>query len=261
MSRRNGSEGTFAARVAIETGVQATTIAWVTAFILALAALVLMPRAAGAALIKWNNSAGGSWSTAANWAPAVVPGASDDVAIDLAGTYTITAAGPIAIRSLTIGAASGSQMLFGSGTISVSAASGPTPGTQTGIVASATLTGTGAFSVPVGATLTLRTCTVSQPLTNNGTLVLTGTGNVNGGFTSGAGSLLRIAGVGSVGSSIQTFANGFTNNGTIEMTSSGGAYSSLFTVTSGTLVNAPGRTIDVQAGSGGTRTLTLQLGN
>src|SRR5262245_31205370 len=109
------------------------------AFILALAALILIPRVAGAALIHWNNGAGGIWTTAANWSPAVVPGASDDVAIDLAGTYSVTATGPITIRSLTIGAASGSQTLLGSGTISVSAASGPTPGTQTGVVGLATL--------------------------------------------------------------------------------------------------------------------------
>jgi len=57
-------------------------------------------------------------------------------------------------------------------------------------------------------------------------------------------------------------ANGFTNNGVIELTAtSGGAIGSILTVTNGTLVNAAGGTISALAGTGGSRTLTAQLDN
>ena len=230
------------------------------AIVLVPGALLLHPRGAGATIVHWNNSAGGSWSTTANWSPAIVPNQFDDVLIDLAGTYTISASGPITIKSLTMGASSGVQTLQGSGTITANGISA-LAGTQTGVLATATLAGTGSLTVNAGSTLTLRTCTVNLPVTNSGTLVLAGTGTMNGAYTGGAGTTLRLLGSSGNGSSIQTFANGFTNNGTLELTSSGGVYATILNVTSGSLINAPTRTIDVQAGSGGVRTFGLQLDN
>jgi hypothetical protein len=40
--------------------------------------------------ITWTNTAGGDWSVAANWSSAGVPGAGDDVAITLPGSYLVT---------------------------------------------------------------------------------------------------------------------------------------------------------------------------
>lgn len=47
--------------------------------------------AAHAATITWSNSAGGAWSTAANWSPATVPGSGDHAVLPaLSGAYSVT---------------------------------------------------------------------------------------------------------------------------------------------------------------------------
>src|SRR5262245_40876567 len=261
MRRRIGRDGMVAAQDRIETGGIARNLALILAFVLALVGLVLATREAGAALVHWNNGAGGTWSTAANWSPAVVPNQFDDVLIDAVGTYTVTATGAINVKSIAMGTTSGVQTLLGNGTITVSAGVRAVAGTHTGVLASATIAGSPSVYIPPASTLTLRTIVASLPINNEGMLILEGYGSVNGGYTGAAGTMLRLMGAGGAGSSIQTFANGFTNNGTIELNSSGGAYAAIVYVTAGTLVNAPGRTIDVQAGAGGTRTLGLQLDN
>jgi hypothetical protein len=38
---------------------------------------------------SWNIASGGSWSTASNWTPATIPGATDNACINLNGTYTV----------------------------------------------------------------------------------------------------------------------------------------------------------------------------
>jgi hypothetical protein len=58
-----------------------------------------------------------------------------------------------------------------------------------------------------------------------------------------------------------TAASGFTNNGTIELSSTGGAYHATLTVSAGTLVNAAGGSITALPGTGGTRYLTAALDN
>ena len=45
--------------------------------------------AATSSLIEWNNPAGGSFHTAINWEPQVVPGASDTATFDLAAIYSV----------------------------------------------------------------------------------------------------------------------------------------------------------------------------
>lgn len=226
-----------------------------------LATTVAFVPIAGAAVVSWNNPSGGSWSTAANWAPAGVPGAADDVRIDLAGSYTITVTGAINIRSLTVGAAGGAQTITGTSTITTGSPSAVTAGSTGATLRTITLAGAGGFTVPAGSAVTLQSCTVASSLVNNGTIVLTGTGSVGGAFTSGAGSTLRLRGSAAVGGATQTFSTGFTNNGLIELTSIDANWAATLLVSSGTLVNAPTRTIDVQAGTGGARTLTARLDN
>jgi hypothetical protein len=58
-----------------------------------------------------------------------------------------------------------------------------------------------------------------------------------------------------------TVANGFTNQGTIELTSANPGYLASLTVTSGALVNPEGKSIAVRAGAGGGRTLNPALVN
>ncbi|MEZ5064302.1 MAG: hypothetical protein R3B81_06175 [bacterium] len=212
----------------------------------------------GAATVSWTNASGGNWSNPANW-DLGVPGAADDVRIDVSGTYTVTLDVHTTVTSLTLGGASGAQTLFASGrTITVSGASVVGPN---GILnlASGTLSGAGSWTN--GGVATLSSTTVNTPLENQGTLIFQGSSSANGALTTGAGTTLRILGSGTTGSAVLTVANGFTNNGVVELTSTGSAQAATLNVTNGTLLNTPGRTIDVQAGSGGTRGLNAQLVN
>ncbi len=60
--------------------------------------IMVTPAVAG---VRWINSAGGDWNVASNWSTGVVPTATDDVVVDLAGTYTIThSTGTTQIKSL-----------------------------------------------------------------------------------------------------------------------------------------------------------------
>jgi hypothetical protein len=65
--------------------------------------------------ISWINPAGGAWNVAANWQDGSgvnrVPVATDDVTIDLAGTYTVALASAVAVNTINLGAASGAQTL------------------------------------------------------------------------------------------------------------------------------------------------------
>src|SRR5438105_4035860 len=62
---------------------------------------------ASAATITWTNIAGGNWSSPANWSPNQVPGASDNVLITAAGTYTVVMDVGTTVASLTVGAGGG----------------------------------------------------------------------------------------------------------------------------------------------------------
>src|SRR5438876_6300030 len=92
-------------------------------------------------------------------------------------------------------------------------------------------------------------------------LSVLGTSALNGPFQNQAGATLRVASAANIISADLTVANGFINNGTIELTSTNGAITPALHVTSGTLVNAAGGQINILAGTGGGRTLDAQLDN
>src|SRR5262249_9067951 len=125
----------------------------------------------------------------------------------------------------------------------------------------ATVNGPGTLTNATGKTMTLTGCTINAPLVNQGILNVQQTSNVNGTFTTVSGSRIHIEGTGGLGSAQLTAADGFTNNGTIELTSSVSSWNSTLNVTSGTLVNAAGDSINVLAGAGGARSLGAQLDN
>jgi hypothetical protein len=62
--------------------------------------------------VSWANASGGLWSNAANWSTGAVPGSDSHACINLGGTYTVTLDASTTVRSLTIGAASGTQTLW-----------------------------------------------------------------------------------------------------------------------------------------------------
>ncbi|MBW3671364.1 MAG: hypothetical protein KY432_06790, partial [Acidobacteria bacterium] len=60
------------------------------------------------ATVSWTNGLGGDWHTASNWDTGTVPGATDDVVVNLPGTYTITVTtADVTINSLTLGSSDG----------------------------------------------------------------------------------------------------------------------------------------------------------
>ena len=105
-----------------------------------------------------------------------------------------------------------------------------------------------ALTNPVGLTQSWSNSTINAPVDNSGTLTLSGSVALNGALTANAGSVLRLT------SANVTVANGFTNNGLIDYASG----TAELTITSGTLVNAVGGTIDVP---GNSRFLTAPLDN
>ena len=99
------------------------------------------------------------------------------------------------------------------------------------------------------ANAAVRQTVVNAPLVNNGTLLSRGHADrVSGAFTSGAGSTIRVEGNNTVGDARLTFADGFANNGTIDMAAVDLPFFATLAVTAGTLTNAPGRSINTLPG-------------
>ena len=160
---------------------------------------LLAPCVARAATVSWVNSAGGNWSLGTNWSTGTPPGQTDDVMIILPGAYMVTLDVDSKVASLTLGAASGTQV-------------------QTLSVPSNTLTVTGASSVGSLGVLDLAGGTlVAAGLTVNGTLNWTG-GTMSGGATTtiAAGATLTISGGGLVKS---LSGRTISNAGTVTWTS------------------------------------------
>jgi len=211
------------------------------------------------ATIAWTNAAGGSWSLPSNWSLGRVPTSSDSVVIALAGTYTVTLDTTFIAKYITLGAASGAQtLLLPSRTLTINTAltvlangvMNPTNGTLAG-----------AGTVDNRGTLVLLSSTVSAPLSNQGTLIVEGNGDIAGTLATTAGSTLRMLGDNIGGTSTLTTTNGFTNNGAIELTSAAGAFGANLIVNGGPLTNAPTGTISSLAGAAGPRLLNASLVN
>ncbi|MEI8041640.1 MAG: invasin domain 3-containing protein [Verrucomicrobiota bacterium] len=131
--------------------------------LLTLLAVLLSAAAASAATTRtWVPTAGGPWTTVANWSPSGIPVAGDAVVISSAQSANITAVPTIALGSLTV---SGNCTL-------AAAASGNT------------LTVTN-FTLSAGTTLTMGITGARLVFT------LAGTGTVNGNFAYDAGATVR----------------------------------------------------------------------
>jgi hypothetical protein len=191
--------------------------------------------------VTWINAAGGDWDTPSNWDLGRVPGPGDDVVINFPGiTITHALARGDAMHSLT------SQAF-----ISLSAGSLTIGGPS---VFNATFTVSGGTLFLIDARLD-----GSGTLVNQGTVVAEGASAIDIPFTTVVNSTLRVLGANS-GTTL-TVANGFTNNGLIELTSTGAAAPATLTLTTGMLTNAAGASISCLAGAGGSRTLNTPLDN
>jgi hypothetical protein len=182
-------------------------------------------------VIMWINAAGGDWDTPSNWDLGRVPGQGDDVVINIAGiTITHALARADAMHSLT----SQAFISLSAGSLSIG---GPS-------VINATFTISGGTLFLIDATLD-----GSGTLVNQGTVVAQGSSGIYVPFTTAVNSTLEV--LGSSSGTTLTVANGFTNNGLIELTSTGAAAPATLTLTTGTLTNAAGANINCLAGAGG----------
>ncbi len=129
------------------------------------------------------------------------------------------------------------------------------------LLTDATIAGPGTFTNPAARTLTLRNTTVAAPFLNLGTLDVRVSSSITGALTTASTSLVRIGHDGSSGNVVLSIANGFTNNGAIQLTSDLSSYTSGLTLGSGTLVNAPSGSISTLVGAGGPRNIVAQIDN
>ncbi len=118
------------------------------------------------------------------------------------------------------------------------------------------------FTIPVGDSLRVTGGTLLGPgLHVAGRLVALGSTGISTPVTTDSVGVLEVRSSAMFSSTTLTVANGFTNTGTILMTTLNAGYTSSFRVTTGTLVNAPSGVIRTLAGAGGSRLLEAQLDN
>jgi fibronectin-binding autotransporter adhesin len=137
-------------------------------------------RASGCNTFK--NAAGGSWFTAGNWSAGKVPSSTEEACITEPGTYTVEIPGTsaVTVKTLTVGAASGTQTLAVESTSSVNASltteSGLTIGTH------------GVVTLTNAADGDQNNVTLAGPIDNAGTLA-SEKGNGSGGSRTIRGNL------------------------------------------------------------------------
>jgi fibronectin-binding autotransporter adhesin len=151
---------------------------------------------AGGCENSWTSSKGGSWFAAENWSKKAVPTSSEDVCITEAGTYAVEmteTSTTVTVKSLTVGAASGTQTLIEASSCSLNATLTTTNGLTIGAHGALTMTnGDGCGTSvslfgTVGNSGTITTVpahggerSLQGDLTNSGTLNVTGTTVFNG---------------------------------------------------------------------------------
>ena len=174
-------------------------------------------------VLNWTNALGGNWSDPANWDANRVPVATDNVFIELDGTYTVTLDVAAAVDALTVGGASGMQTLaLSSSTLTLSGTGATVGGTGALDMNGATLTGTGSLSSAGVVRVSGGVAVLDIALTNSGSLdvqsgglevkrggtstgtintvtgtsttVSAGTVDITGGSTTADGSLVVLAG-------------------------------------------------------------------
>src|SRR6185503_11723030 len=220
-----------------------------------------LPKLATAADITWTNTAGGNWSTAANWNSGAgpVPGPGDVAHITTDGTYTVTLDADASVGGLDLGAASGTQTLRSSNrTLTLG---GPSSIGAQGVLSMGASTVAGVGPLTNQGYMSLEDVTIHPALANNGRMTSSALVTLHGAFTMSVGSTYAVYGNGTCCAGHLVVDNGFTNNGTITLSSFNGSVKSRLLVNNGVLVNAAGAQIVLDPGSGGERELETSLEN
>jgi len=187
----------------------------------------------------WVESAGGNWTTPANWSPASIPnGAADYPRIDLAGSYTVTVDLDVLMDRFDF-LVSGSTLSLSNRTMTMNNAGsfGPTTTTAVVMVNSAWL-GNGA-------------------LTNNASIEARGISRFSNILQNG---VLDVVGHNAVGNGTVTLDQSTTNNGTIGLDSIGGGFSATLSMATGMQLQNFGE-LELRPGAGGARTFIGGLSN
>jgi len=224
--------------------------------------LLLAPRdgvaTAFVCINSWLAVEDGAWTDATKWSSGTAPISTDDVCIDVAGTYTVTLNGNRSVNSVTLGNATGVQTLL---------VQGSNAGSTGSLTAATGFTNSG--------TVTMESIEAAHAVVltiTSGTFSMTGSG---GAFNFTGGSILgnplinlqrNALTLGALGTSPATFrmraTSTFTGNVSAGQTLLvQGAHAVVLTITSGTLENLPGAVFNVNQGAAGTRTLNLVLEN
>jgi hypothetical protein len=219
--------------------------------------------------VTWISPISGDWSVGSNWSTGTVPGANDDVVINTPVTVTHSSPQTDTVHSLTESAGAGLELsggtlsfattftlngtlLLDGGTLDLLNKDLDGSGTTTnGPTSSWTILGGGHKTV------------IHTALDNQGTLEVRGGVDLEGSFSNDAGATLRVVGDGTGTVNFQTLhvANGFTNDGLIETSTTQPFYYVALGVGSGTLTNATDGTIHALAGAGGSNEIDAQLDN
>jgi hypothetical protein len=220
------------------------------------------------ATVSWDGGAGTlRWDDPQSWNTDNLPVSSDDAVIGTAFTgLTITHdAGSVSVRSLASAEAvrvTGGSFALGSATSEVDDCFTVSGGLL--LIGNSTVNGAG--SLINNATLQLSSGVINTPLVNQGTLLVRGDNGIGGPLTTTASSLIRVQADDIFSTFARlTVAQGFTNQGAIEITLAGGSnfgYDSRLDVTAGALVNTVSASIQSLVGiRGGNRQLNAALDN
>lgn len=199
------------------------------------------------AAVSWDGGPTGlgtEWTDATNWAGDKLPTSSDDATIPaaFAGVAITYSSGISSIQKLT----SEATIAINGGSLALT---------------SGISTANKGLTVASLGTLELRGVTLNGTVNNQGLIRGQGSVSLTGQFNQAAGANLRLDANNQLTNAILTLSNGFTNNGTIELTCTSGAWASTLAVTTGTLTNAAGGKIAVQTGAAGGRNINAQLDN
>jgi hypothetical protein len=198
--------------------------------------------------ISWSNASGGNWSVGSNWTGGSVPGTADTAIISMDGTYTVTLDGDTTVAALTLGGSTGTQ------TLSLSSKSLTVGGNfginSNGVLSSSSSTIGGAGTIGNSGTINLTVTTINNDLDNAGLITIQGGCNLSGTITTQTSSTIRLTYISNYGSDL-IVANGFTNNGLVELKNTYAQMSAIIRTTSGPLVNSATGTITANSTTGG----------
>ncbi len=182
-----------------------------------LSVLIVLTGKIFAADMFWVSNKSGIWSDPNNWDTGIVPDSLDNVFITRSGNYIITLDLDATIASFSLGGSGGHQILTASGRLLTIDSTSTIDNRGILIIAdSSQVSGSGTL-INLGE-LSLENSNINCALMNQGLITVYGAINFTNNFSNDVGATLKLEGLNSIAANL-TIANGFTNNGIIELTS------------------------------------------